>query len=346
MGRREGRPGVPWRAPRTPPCPEDRPVTVSDLSVTGVIGRAGPGTRRGRGRTVRLLLTGVGLAIAFWAFGALSHARADVLPSPDSGRLSQVTRPVRAALRTPAPRARVSPVRAGVHTVHGLTKARSRGASLPRMTAGAPLAGTRKHPLLATARELTTLPHGIGLPRLHDVRRVAELPGTSLRRTTDLPSIRKVHGAVRGAEALARTRHRYSPRPPAEPGAGAGCAEGPTPVAPAQRLDQALATWGAPADPPRYEPVTTGPAISPPRMKPTGAITRTSPRPARAGTPAPVPPPVSGSGGGDSSGGKSPGGAGDVPHLSLPTGGLWSIAHQTSTMPSRTIADKPSFSPD
>jgi hypothetical protein len=346
MGRREGRPGVPSRAPRTPPCPEYPPLAVSDLSVAGVIGRTGPATRRGRGRFVRLLLTGVGLVIAFWAFGALSHARADVLPSSDSGRLSQVTRPVRTALRTPAAGARVSPARAGVHTLHGLTKARPRGAGLPRMTAGAPLGGTRKHPLLATVRALTTLPHGTGLSRLHDVRRVADLPGTSLRRTTDLPSIRKVHGAVRGAEALTRTRHRYSPRPPAEPGAGAGCAERPTPVAPAQRLDHALATWGSSADPPRYEPVISGPGIPPPRMKPTGAFTRTPPRPARAGTPTPVSPPVSGSGGSDSSGGKSPGGAGDVPHLSLPTGGLWSIAHQTSTMPSRTIADKPSFSPD
>ena len=341
---------MPGRAPRTTGCPENPPPAVPDLSAAGVIGRAGPGTRRVTsaalsGRIVRLLLTGVGLAIAFWAFGVLSQAHADVLPHQDSGRLSQVTRPIRAALPAPARTVRVSPVRTRVHsTLGGLTKT-PRVAGAARRTAAvhtAPLIGTRKHPLLSTLR------HTTGLPRLPDVRGVTGLPGTTVRRAAGLPSLTEVHGAVRGTGRLTRTRAPYSLRLPSVPDAGAGCARRWTSAAPAQRTGPAPVTRAASADPPRLDPFTAGPAAwapSPPRMG-TGAITHTPQRPVRARPPTPVPPPVSGSGGSDSCGGKTSSGAGDMPRLSLPTCGLWSMAHQTSTMPSRNIADKPSFSPD
>ncbi|MCW2861811.1 MAG: hypothetical protein JWP48_3519 [Actinoallomurus sp.] len=343
---------MPGRAPRTTTCLEAPPPAVPDLSAIGVTGRAGPRTRRGTSaalcgrtvRTVRLLLTGVGLAIAFWAFGVLSQAHADVLPHRDSGRLSQVTRPIRAALPAPTRTVRVSPVRTRARpVVGGLTKTpRVAGASgKTAVVHAAPLIGTRKHPLLTTLRDRT------GLPRLPDVRRVTGLPGTTVQRAARLPSLTEVHGAVRGAGALTRTRNPYSPRPPSEPGAGAGCARRWTPAAPARRPGPV--TRAAPVDPPRLDPVTTGPAsraAAPSRMKRTGAITHTPQRPVRVSPPTPVPAPVSGSGGSDSGGGKTSSGAGDVPRLSLPACGLWSMAHQTSTMPSRNIADKPSFSPD
>jgi hypothetical protein len=319
---------------------------VSDLSAAGVTGGAGPGTRRGTsaalsGRTVRLLLTGVGLAIAFWAFGFLSQAHADVLPHQDSGRLSQVTRPVRAALPAPARTVRVPPVRTRAHsTLGGLTKAARVASAPPKTVHAATLIGTAKHPLL------TTLRHRTGLPRLPDVRRVIGLPATTVQRPAGLPSLSEVHGAVRGVPPLTRQRAPYSLRPPSRPGAGAGCDRRWTPPAPARRPGPVPVTRAAPVDPPRLDPFTTGPAAPLPRMKPTGAITHTPQRPVRVGPPMPVPPPVSGSGGSDSGGGKTSSGAGDVPRLSLPTCGLWSMAHQTSTMPSRNIADKPSFSPD
>jgi hypothetical protein len=61
---------------------------------------------------------------------------------------------------------------------------------------------------------------------------------------------------------------------------------------------------------------------------------------------APVPAPVSGSGESDFSGGKTSSGTGDVPRISLPVSGLWSIASQPAVRAIRNIADKPSFSPD
>jgi hypothetical protein len=262
-----------------------------------------------------------------------------VLPHPDSGRLSQVARPVLAALPPPARTVRVSAVRTRVHsTLGGLTKTPRVAARETAIVHTAPLIGTGKHPLLSTLR------HRTGLPRLPDVRRITGLPGTAVQRVAGLSSLTEVHDAVRGTGPLTRTRDPYSPRPPSEPRSGAGCDRRWAPAAPTRR--PVPVTRAAPVDPPRLDPVTTGPAASPPRMKPTGAVTHTPQRPVRVGPPTPVPPPASGSGGSDSCGGKSSSGAGDMPRLSLPTCGLWSMAHQTSTTPSRNIADKPSFSPD
>ncbi len=60
----------------------------------------------------------------------------------------------------------------------------------------------------------------------------------------------------------------------------------------------------------------------------------------------PVSAPASGAGGSDGSRCKTPSSAGDVPRLSLPVAGLWSVAAQPAAFVSRNIADKPSFSPD
>jgi hypothetical protein len=84
MGRREDRSGAPRTAPRTIARP-DRPVAVSQAEALPASGLTAPDrcfgvTARLRGRAIRLLLVGAGLVIAFWAFGALSQARADVLP--------------------------------------------------------------------------------------------------------------------------------------------------------------------------------------------------------------------------------------------------------------------------
>jgi hypothetical protein len=87
---------------------------------------------------------------------------------------------------------------------------------------------------------------------------------------------------------------------------------------------------------------------SPLRMRLTGTIAivhrRDHLRPGLA-TPVPVPAPVSGSGSGDS-GGKTSSGAGDLPRVCLPMPVLWSLATEPETTTSRTIAEKPPFSPD
>jgi hypothetical protein len=257
----------------------------------------------------RRLLIGVGVLAGFWAFGAFSQAHADAFP-PRSSASQQA----RSALRPPS-RITAHPLRETVS--HLLRTAR-------RPVTPASTAAERVRPV--------RLAHRVGLPPVAEVPKAAGRP------------IAGLHGGARGDPSGSSGRQRDG-----------GCHPPPTdpppknPPPPLHRVvphaaKAAPAVRGHP-----HRPVTAPDHVTPPpqRMKPTGTITHAPrPRAERMALAAPVPAPVSGSGGSDCSRGKTSSGTGDVPRISLPVSGLWSIAPQPAITASRISADKPSFSPD
>jgi hypothetical protein len=179
--------------------------------------------------------------------------------------------------------------------------------------------------------------------RLPDV--AVQLPGVSLR----LPGA-PVAGLI-GAARQGATKVVHRP-------ASSGRYEDPgcrsdEPRPPCSAVSTAaphLAWWTASAgpragkSPPRSGEARDGPLTSPLRTKPTGAVVIGFRQ--QAGWPdltTPMPVPVSG---GSDSGGKTPTGAGYLPRLSLPAPGIGGLVAEPETTAIRTIADKPSFSPD
>jgi hypothetical protein len=285
------------------------------------------------GHVARRLLAGAGLALAFWAFTALSQAHADVLP-PHS---SAAPRPlIHAKLSPPAT------TRPGTHALRrtltdtGTDTDTGIGWRAPRIVRATRKTGegiVRK----PAARLLTTVPATrtrlSGLSRALGLPRVARLPGAP-----GLPSAADaIDVAPKGAADVVH------PRQPSVRDDDPGCRPlEPQPPSPTPSATPA----GVRAEKAHLRPAETGagPVTSPPRMKPTGTIAHAPRRhDVLPGMMTPVPAPVSGSGG-SGSGGKTS--SGDLPRLSLPASGLWSLAAEPETTISRNIADKPSFSPD
>lgn len=211
---------------------------------------------------------------------------------------------------------------------------------LPSSVTAHPLRETVPH-LLRTARR-PVAPARTAVERIRHVRlahRVGLPPVAEIPRAVGRP-IAGLHGAARGDPSGSSGPYGEGCHPPpADPPPN-------RPPPPLHRVvpKAAPAVRGHP-----HRPVTAPDRVMPPpqRMKPTGTITHTPrPRAERMALAAPVPAPVSGSGESDSSGGKTSSGTGDVPRISLPVSGLWSIAAQPAITASRIIADKPSFSPD
>jgi hypothetical protein len=290
----------------------------------------------------RRLLVAAGLVLAFWAFTALSQAHADVLPSHSS----TASRPLlHAKPSTPAT------ARSGTHAVRrALGRLAGRTGTGTERPVPHVLRGARKA-VLGTARTPTALVHTT-VPatrtRLGELSRDLGLPqAVRLSRATLLPSATDaIEAAKTGATQVIRpsrsTRDddrgcdRFEPRPPPSPTPSA--VQGPvrTPI-------------GARTQRPQPGPGETGdePVTSPVRMKLTGTIAPASRRHDVRPVPTmPVPAPVSGTGSGGDSGGKTSSSAGDLPRLRLPAPGLWSLATEPETTISRNIADKPPFSPD
>jgi hypothetical protein len=335
MGTNECCPGRP-SAPRATPCQESvTQDTPADLR-----------TLRTALRTLaRRLLAGAGLILAFWAFTALSQAHADVLPSHSS----TAPRPLLHVKPSPPTTAR-SGTHALSRTLGGLTARRGTGNGRPvsRIVQGA------RRTALGTARRPAALVHAT-VPatrtRLGGPSRDLGLPqAVRLPRTAPLPS---AAGAI-GAAKKRATRGVHPCSPSArddDPGCDPSEPQPPRSPTPSAVLGPVRAQpMGARTQRPYTGPGETGetreePMTSPVRMKLTGAIVPASPRhDVRPGLTTPMP--VSGSGSGGDSGGKTSSGAGDLPRLRLPAPGLWSVAVEPETTISRNIADKPSFSPD
>ncbi|GAB2815162.1 hypothetical protein GCM10027176_19760 [Actinoallomurus bryophytorum] len=301
----------------------------------------------------RRLLAVAGLILAFWAFTALSQAHADVLPSHSS--------------TTPRPLLHVKPsspttVRSGTHalsrTLGGLTGRTGTGTRQPVShvihDAGKTALGTVRRPAAlvhatvpATRIRLGGLSHDLGLPRTVRLPRTAPLPSAA--------------GAIKAAKKRAtRAVHPRSPSARDDDDPGCDPSQPWRPRSPAPSAfqgpvrTQPIGEWTRrpltrPGQTGEAGETGEGPATSPVRMKLTGAIVPDSPRDdLRPGlrTPVPVPAPVSGSGSGGDSGGKTSSSASDLPRLHLPAPGLWSVVTEPETTISRTIADKPPFSPD
>lgn len=265
----------------------------------------------------RRLLVGVGMLVGFWAFGALAQAHADAFP-PRSSASQQAK-----ALYGLRPLSGV--------TAHPLREERALHKTVPHLLRTARRPVTRVRTATERVRPVR-LAHRIGLLPVAEVPKAAGRP------------IAGLHGATRGDPSGSYRRQ-----------VDGGChppPTGPPPKNPPPPLHRLVphAAKAAPAvrGHPR-RPVTAPDRLTPPpqRMKRTGTITH-APRPPveRMALAAPVPAPVSGSGESECSGGKTSSGTGDVPRISLPVSGLWSIAPQPATTASRIIADKPSFSPD
>lgn len=332
MGTHERCPGRP-SAPRTTTCQESvTQDTPADLrthhSALCVLARR--------------LLAGAGLVLAFWALTALSQAHADVLP-PHS---SAVPRPVLHA-KLPAP----ATVRSGDHalsrTLGHLTGRTGTGGT--KRPVARVLHGARKT-VLGTARTSAGLVHAtvpasrtplrehsrdLGLPRA-----VPLLPATDVIGTANTGVTRVVHRPSSSARGGDTDCDRSEAQPPRSPTPSA--VQGPvrTPLT-GVRTRISHPEPGEAGD----EQVT-----SPVRMRLTGTIAivhrRDHLRPGLT-IPVPIPAPVSGSGSGSGdSGGKTSSGAGDLPRLCLPVPVLWSLTTEPETTTSRTIADKPPFSPD
>lgn len=153
-------------------------------------------------------------------------------------------------------------------------------------------------------------------------------------------------------------RHAVVPKPQAAPyrneSAGrrdTGCVRprSPTALPPAHRqATHAPSTRPPPPKTVARPVVAVGrPASAPMRLKPTGTITHGRPdRIAGVDLAASVPAPVSGSGGTDGGGVKTPSGTGDVPSFGRPPSGPWTIVPQPAARARRNLADQPSFSPD
>lgn len=153
-------------------------------------------------------------------------------------------------------------------------------------------------------------------------------------------------------------RHAVVPKRQAAPyrketggGPGTGCVRPRTPISltPARRRATHAPSTGPLPPTAAARPVVAAvrPAPAPLRLKPTGTITHGRPdRIAGVDLAAPVPAPVSGSGGTDGGGVKTPSGTGDVPSFGRPPSGPWTIVPQPAARARRNLADQPSFSPD
>ena len=333
MGTHERCPGRP-SAPRATTCREsvtqDTPADLRTLPTALHV-------------LARRLLAGTGLVLAFWAFTALSQAHADVLPSHSS------TTP-RPLLHVKPPTTAGSGTHALSHTLGGLTARTGTGTGRPvsRIVSGArktALGTVRKPAALvhatvpATRARLDGLSRDLGLPDI--VRRPRAIPLPSVPDAIGVAktgTTRVVHPPSSSACDDDRDCDPLELQPPRSPTPSA--AQGPVRAPPI----------GVRTQSPRPGPGETGdePVMS--RMKLTGTIVAALRRPdVRPGLrpPVPVPVPASGAGSGGDSGGKtSSSGAGDVAHFRLSAPGLWSLANEPETTISRTIADKPPFSPD
>jgi hypothetical protein len=339
MRRNDRCPGVPRSA---------SPATIwqkIDKGVTCLLGVSCTVCRYFTDRVVRHLILGAGLALTFWifwAFSALGQANAATTHDPPFTPAS--VRSVAAGTPALAHRLAHPPRPHHLRAHHPRTRGpRPRHPRVPR----ALLAATRRaaHPPRATAL-------------LHPVERLRPSgvahPARPHRLSRLLAAVRVIEGRVNvetwpsgGRTAVGGTWSPYSGDRVDQGGDDS--------VRPTRRTraPDGRSTANPPASRPRT-PLGESPVYSaaqvgavPRRVLMGGVIhlghvlrvDRTAP-----GTPASVPAP--GSSESDCSAKKTPSGASDLPWLSIPRPGLWSVAFQQTMRVGRPIADKPSFSPD